>query len=837
MSDITNFVQTELYPALFHRVREAFPEMDFQPYKGGWASPYKLSGERSHDGRKEKSVITPRQPQRVLEQGGENRDLITFYMERNNLSRPIDAIKALCSICGLTLPETGDAESYRLWQEKQERLERAASQMAAALYSDEGAATLNYLRGRGYSDEFIKWGGFGFVAPSLLPELREIFKDGTTFPYGAGSSHTLAISYRTGGRVRGFVFRSINSHASGGKYLDVFISKKDTKNYHLFGLTGLKLTGNGERDRDITIVEGEIDALRASFCGVPNVVAASGGNVSREALQEAKRRGVKRVTLLFDTEATEQGQKATDSKIEKAISSITEEGLTPFVCSLPSPDGGKVDADSYLQNNTGEQLQKIVEEALPASVWLFRRLQEASASQGEEGSTYKDLDEFKRETIKLCNSPVTSPTERDIIFREFAASTGEYITKESLQEEADLLKLAEDKRRQRQEAIAITSEALKLANNGKVEEALSLLQASVKDLSRISKEAIYSRLLLTPTAEGVRESLKSKPAGVKTDYSFRDAFGEQERLLLPVGLTYVCAPTSHGKSRFLENLAIQLATNGEGGDVLYFSFEESVTAVQLQLLNVFANITLSKNTARTIHSYYTAGRNYVSGTADFEGFRKKEAEFLALLTEGKLRVFYEDFDSVELMGAIRYIAKQRKVKAVFIDYIQLLHTAGSRLERRAELGEMCKSLWRLAEEVSIPIVLAAQLNREAYSPLDMTSQNIAEAADIERSANTIILLWNSAFKPTPQKSSYYVSKKSKVQQTLAFSDEAKRIEGRNGFQIGTGGKIYAKVTKSREVAPNSDAVLDFNGSTGRIAGNHSEPQQEQPQEEIDTEEW
>ena len=830
---ITNFVTDELYPELFHRVREAFPEMDFQPYKRGWASPYKLSGDRSHDGRRDKSVITPNRPNRILEQGGDSIDLISFYMKRNKLSEPIDAIKALASICRLQLPEMEDNESYRLWREKQERLERAASKMEAALYSDEGTATLNYLRERGYSDEFIKWGGFGFIAPSLLQELRSLFTytnnngQEVSLPCGVGQLYTLAIPYRTGNQINGFVFRSIlpdEERTGQPKYKDAFISAAATKRYNLFGLMGFKLTGNGERDRDITIVEGEIDALRASFCGVPNVVAASGGNVSREALKEAKRRGVKRVTLLFDTEATERGQEATDKKAEKAIASITEEGLTPFVCSLPSDDG-KEDADSYLQNHSGEQLSQIIEAALPASLWLFRRIQkrEFVLDDGYPEPTDKELDEFKRQTIALCNSPITSPTDRDIILREFSQTTGGYITKEALQEEADALKLAEDKNRQKQEAVALTAEALKLANNGSVEAALSLLRAKLPDLSQMSREAEFSSLLLTPTAEGIRSSFKEKPTGVKTNFAFTTSYGEQERLILPVGLTYICAPTSHGKSRFLENLAIQLATDREAGDVLYFSFEEDITAVELQLLNIYANITLSRNNLRSLHSYYTTGgTDYFGREADVASFKRKEAAFLSLLSSGKLRVYYKDYDSTELIEAIRYIAKQRKVKAAFIDYIQLLHTRGTRLQRREELGEMCKNLWRLAEETCLPIVLAAQLNRETYSPLDMTSQNIAEAADIERSANTIILLWNSSFSPTPQKSSYY--KSSKGEQT--FSDEAQKLEGR-GFQIGTGGKIYAKISKNRGAAPNIDAILDFNGNTGKIAENYTEPQPSQ----------
>ena len=275
MTNLTDFIQNELYPRLFEVVDRAFPSMDFKPYRGGWASPFKLNGERSHDGRKEKSTITRRVPNRVLEQGGESKDLLSFYMQLNSLPDTsegrIEAVRQLCSILGLTMPQMGDSEAYRAYKEKQDRLEAVGLKMREALYTDEGRGTLAYLReSRGYSDEFINFAGFGFVSPSIRDELRDVFRytnrDGVevNLPYDVGINYSLSLPYRAGMNIEGFVFRTTLQGYSP-KYKDAFISAKASKKYHLFGLTGLRLTGNGERDRDITIVEGEIDALRATF--------------------------------------------------------------------------------------------------------------------------------------------------------------------------------------------------------------------------------------------------------------------------------------------------------------------------------------------------------------------------------------------------------------------------------------------------------------------------------------------------------------------------------------------------------------------------------------------
>ena len=815
MSNLTDFIQNELYPRLFEVVDRAFPSMDFQPYRGGWASPYKLNGERSHDGRKEKSVITRRQPHRVLEQGGESKDLLSFYMELNGFGekQTAEAVRQLCPILGLTLPQMEDNEAYRAYREKQDRLEALDLKMREALYTEEGRGTLAYLReNRGYSDEFIKFAGFGFLSPSIREELR----DTIYIKQEIGVTHFLSLPYRTGGNIQGFVFR--RAYYDGGqKYLNAFISEKASKKYHLFGLTGLRLTGDGERDRDITIVEGEIDALRATFAGLPNVVAVTGGNVSAEALQEAKKRGVKRVTLLFDYDTPKEGQtledkqEETNRKIEKAIATINEAGLTPFVASFPT-DGGKVDTDIFLREHTKEELEGIILSALSGARWLGNRLLWKFADGKVKGDS--ELHELKRQTIELCNSPYTSATDRNLILRSLASSTdGGYFTEEALQEEADLLKLAQDRDRQKQETISLAAEALKLAKDGKTAEALSVLQEKVTGLQQISREAEYSTLLTLPTAEGILSDFRNRPTRVGTPYAF-DTKDGKEQLILPSGaLTIICAPTSHGKTRMLENLALHLATDGKPGDVLYFTFEEDSTAVEMELLNIYADMKLSHNNPKTLSSYYRRGEDrYFTGERVPDSFKQKEAEFLSLLTSGKLRVYYKDFGSSALIGAIRYLAKNTKVKAVFVDYIQKLNTEGNRLSRKEELKGICSEFEKLAIETSLPVVMAAQLNRQTPSPVDMAVQNIADASEIEHYANIVMLIWNSVVKPLKD-NTYY---KSKENQT--YSEEAKLLESR-GFNIGTEGKLYAILAKNRGGQRNISAILDFDGNTGKIKSN------------------
>lgn len=817
MNPITDFVKDKLYPALFGCVDRAFPEMKFQKYRGGWASPYKLSGERSHDGRKEKSRVTTKVPHRIMEQGGGSKDLITFYKERHNLSKDIDAIKELADICGLELPPMEDEEGYRLWKEKQEKAERIASQMEEALYTEEGAATLKYLKeSRVCDDEFIRYAHFGHISPSIAAELRELLQDEGNFNKGIGYSHTLAIPYRSGVDIEGFTFRSLNPDKKP-KYLNLFLSKKASQKYFLFGLTGLNLTGDEEQDRDITIVEGLIDALRAEYEGLPNVVAAGGVRIYPEAIKMAKTRGVMRVTLLLD--ADKAGREST----KEAIDTIQAEGLKCYVASLPS-DGGKMDVDLYLRDHTIEELKQIVDDALPASMWQFYRLAEQEKyNSGEQGLSPKLLDDYKRDVIAICNSRYTSPTDRDIILREASESTHGYINREALQEEADLLKLDEDKNRQKNKTIALTSEAFQLANNGSIEEAISLMKEKLPGLTQAATEEEFIKDLELPTLEDLRKRRRERPTGLKTGYSFEGKFYEYPFILPSGGLTLICGQTSHGKSRMLENLALQIAQNGEEGSVIYFTFEEDEVAVEIQMLNIYANIEITSegNNLYTLNEYYSGSTQYFkAGT--LEEFKRKEASFDKLLTSGKLRILAKYNDATKLANAIRSYSKNTKVKAVFVDYVQLMRLTGTRaLNRKDELRDVCEILKDVAKDTRLPIVLAAQLNRSAASPVDMSCQNLADAADIEHAANVVMLLWNSAVKPKAKEGNTYYTDRAKG----TLSPEAQRLE-KMGFEMGRPGKLYAVLDKNRGGERYVDAVLDFDMNTGYIKPNYSqEPKQ------------
>ena len=209
MNALTDFILDELYPALYERMDSAFPLMDFQRQKSGdWHSSHYINGEPTRPYRGDKTVVTKKLPTRAKEQGGESLSLVDLYLKLAGLptnlkgAELVEAIRPLAATCGLTIPEV-DTEKYVAYKERQDKLEKAASAMSLALFSPEGASTLRYLTNeRGYSSEEILAMGLGYCSEAIAEELEGA-------PLGAGTTYTLAIPYRSGGRIHGFKLRAI----------------------------------------------------------------------------------------------------------------------------------------------------------------------------------------------------------------------------------------------------------------------------------------------------------------------------------------------------------------------------------------------------------------------------------------------------------------------------------------------------------------------------------------------------------------------------------------------------------------------------------------------------
>lgn len=802
---ITDFIYNELKPRLFDYIPAIFPNMEFKRKGNKWISEHHIDGSEGTGYKADRTIIKEGYKRFWRTTKGEpTKDIINLYMELNGIN-VIEAVNRLCDIVCIDKPTyTPEAlEAYRKAEERRTLLEQSADRQQAALFQAEGKEVLDYLRRRGWTDEEIKEAGLGYIS---VEEAKTIGAQ-----YGVGDNYNLSIPIYSGSTLHGFKFRTELSDIA--KY--IYLQGTDKKKV-LFNLTGAQ-----QQDGNIIVVESELDTLHAKVKGLEGIVATGGGGLTEELLRIATGRGIKRITLLFDND--ERGRGFTKSSIDLAF----KFNITPFIAELPTE---YKDIDEYLAEHTIDELRGVLKSGRYGGMYLYDEVKESGGTLHDEGEH-----RLREQVIDIANS---TPNEVDRVrilttYTNLVKENGKpMFTFEALKAEADKAREFKSTLSKAEETKKAVAEINRQVERGNIDTALKMMSEATANLSKIDYKTKYSDLLSLPTEEDLIRRIRNKQGEIVTKYTLSNG-RDTEEFTLPAGaITFICAPTSHGKSTFLQNLALQVADTEEEGVILYFTFEEDGDSVFTQLLNKYMNLDLcsnygnkrSSNNLRALNHYFKASEyNYKYIRSEQIGvFNERREQFIKdYYTSGKLRIIYNDYDSTELIEAVRYISTNTKIKAVFIDYIQLLSKRGNRLQRTEELKDICKDLKNLAIAENLPIVVAAQLNREANSPLELHSQRIAEAADLERIANKILCLWNTSF----------IAQKSKDNQS-----ELNTLQERLGFTLGTGGNIYAKLTKNRGGVVGLEAVFDFNGNTGVITDSKYNQVAEQPTAEPTTEE-
>jgi len=795
--EITDWIKYELYPTLFQSIDTALPEHNFKRYSGGWRSKTYLDGS-PHKDRADKTVVSKKAPGWILENGGETLSLVDYVMRRDRVEF-IQAVKTLADVVGLQLPKGEfNQENYQSYRDTANILEDCNSYFIYCLENSTGADEVRaYLSSRGYSDEDVKAMELGYIpdqdklfkyllskgySQSLIDEVVKLNK-------GIGSTHRLTIPYRSGGFVKGFKFRTVGDATP--KYLN---STGLDRLGGFFNLSGVK------GDKDVVIVEGELDSLSATARGVENVVATGGSSIASDQVKDAIRRGAKSFTLCLDTEPGKEEETA--KRITSAIEVILGEGVNRvYIVTLPDLGGGKTDPDRLIKESGVDSFKAAIAQALP---YYEYKLQEILTKYGkieEErgGLQPKDIDNLLEEVVETA-SQIPEATDRDRykkLFTSLDAIKGLGISEESLSITVDRITSTRDKEAQEKDFKKLLSEATQLQDKGDIDTALELLDSKVKEVRLRDKATEFNSLLLSVKEEELRDRQANKPESLNSGYTIGG-----EELLLPSGaISVLAAPTSHGKTTFLINMALNVAQSNPDKETYLFSYEEDADNILMNTLNTYLDEEISTNNRRTIKSYFSTGSTEYVKSQSREYFTDtKDKFFKELIETGRLNINYSSYSSDTLIEAIRYLHKHANPGAIFIDYIQLLNLPEGKYKtysRQEEIKQICIALKDVAVETGLPIVLGAQFNRTVVSQLHLHSTKIGEAGDIERIANLIVGFWNNNFEP------------------LGTEGEI------NSIGDTTPNSLYATILKNRGGRVGLEETLSFNGNTGRIKNGNS----------------
>ena len=383
-------------PFAYEHVAELFPAYQFRrvnagsPSKDHWASRYKLDLTIPKVKNAEKTVIY-RSDLRFREQGDWDNPvgLMDLYMREYGLSDIFRAYKHLSDRFGLRMPESNGPEVRKAVSARRTResiMDELVSYFCWNLENnktDKAARVRAYLsRERGFTPKQIRDLNLGFV-PDWNSVIRRMtidkgfsLEDLDTFcgvrnsdgKTSVGKSHTLAIPYECAGVVKGFIFRRVGD-GDGPKYIAT--QELDRKSA-FFNITA------DPDPKDIVIVEGEFDALKASAEGMENVVAIGGAEIAgerRSQVEDAFRRGVRRITLCLDLDEDKSvpGAAKQEERFEhimRSVHTIKDVDMSfdeIYVACFPTPS----DPDEYIRKNGIDAFRSLVNDAVPYWDYLY----------------------------------------------------------------------------------------------------------------------------------------------------------------------------------------------------------------------------------------------------------------------------------------------------------------------------------------------------------------------------------------------------------------------------------------------------------------------------------
>lgn len=238
--------------------------------------------------------------------------------------------------------------------------------------------------------------------------------------------------------------------------------------------------------------------------------------------------------------------------------------------------------------------------------------------------------------------------------------------------------------------------------------------------------------------------------GLPTGYPSLDRMldGLQKTSMIVIG-----ARPAVGKTSFMTNILYNLAA--EGVPVGMFSLEMS----KEQLLE------------RTLF-----GMSKINAANLRRGIKltkwQQEAFTNAVRKVKSLPFFVDDRGALridQIQATARRMVADHGVRCIGVDYLQLANPTGRQASREREVSEISAGLKALAKELNIPVIVLAQLNREAEKRAGKEAgvprvSDLRDSGSIEQDADQIMLLYRP-----------YVMDKD------ANPEEAKVIVGKNRF--------------------------------------------------------
>jgi replicative DNA helicase len=205
-------------------------------------------------------------------------------------------------------------------------------------------------------------------------------------------------------------------------------------------------------------------------------------------------------------------------------------------------------------------------------------------------------------------------------------------------------------------------------------------------------------------------------------------FGDLDELtggFQPGDFIIIAGRPSMGKTALALNVAENMAIRGDGVGI--FSLEMSKHQLVERLLAARSGLELHRLRRMML------GKEHYSRLFAACGELQEAPIYVDDLAASTL---------LQIRARARRMVVKHSVKAIIVDYIQLITTGGRVESRQLEVSEISRGLKALARELNLPVICASQLNRapeqrEGHRP---RLSDLRESGSLEQDADVVALL-------------------------------------------------------------------------------------------------
>ena len=350
---------------------------------------------------------------------GEHGDIISFVMKSENVDFKT-AITELANQAGLKMPDYKPKPAAQVAREESyyQIMNAAAEIYQKLLYEQVGAHALEYVRGRGFSDEMIKHYRIGYAPKNNVIAnkfinvkqdnlmatgmcrhgdygMYDFFRDKLMFPI-----------FNARGQIVAFSGRSLDG--SEPKYINTTDTELFHKRKTIFGFNFAR-DAIHRANRSI-VVEGQIDAIQMQCNGFPETVAPLGTALTEDHISMLCKAN-RNIVFCFDGDAA--GQKAAARACDIVMPFLHDASDVRFAFVT----GGK-DPDEVLKTGGAVAMQKIIDNATGLADFLWN-IANAGFNVSTPGGRTQAEKFIRQKTDKITDTSLRNEYEQEYKQRIF----------------------------------------------------------------------------------------------------------------------------------------------------------------------------------------------------------------------------------------------------------------------------------------------------------------------------------------------------------------------------------------------------------------------------------